>query len=115
MEVKSIVLWSIINGKRHRLLEDKYVTPQALEPLVKEIFPGILYFTPTGLGDVIHECVKPVLRKEFEELVGTNGEELSLADKKQIKFTLPCNGNEWSKSKKMWQSKLHQKLELKTA
>ena len=67
------------------------------------MFPGIIYYSLTGFGQVMQDCVRPAARKLFGNLEGIPAEEVS-KELTEITPVLPVNGYEWCESAE-WQAK----------
>ncbi|OGY63945.1 MAG: hypothetical protein A3I89_00610 [Candidatus Harrisonbacteria bacterium RIFCSPLOWO2_02_FULL_41_11] len=109
MKVKTAVLWWLVNNKEHESLTDKDKTIEALMPLVEALFPGINYYSITGFSQVMRDCVIPVLKKRFSELLTTPAEAIKPKATTEIAKVLPSKGYEWQESTK-WRSKFEKIL-----
>lgn len=109
MNVKKAIIWSLVNNEPHRSLTDEEKKISGMMPLVEGLFPGINYFSITGFHEVMHECVLPVLRKRFPELVSTPAEDVAPDVTVEVAEALPSKGYEWQDSQR-WKSKFKKLL-----
>ena len=103
-------VWSVINGDNHPALAEDERTIAGYMPLVKELFPGINYFSITGFGQVMNEYVQPVLSKLFPDLVGKPADEISRGRTVNVEAFLPSKGYEHLDNPK-WKKQLEALLE----
>ena len=103
MEIKTTLLWSLINDKTHGSLEEKERTIEGVMPLIKALFPGINYYSITGFNQVMCACVLPVLKKRYPELLTTPEEKITPGAMTEVATVLPSKGYEWQDSTE-WQS-----------
>ncbi len=109
MNVRTVALWSLINGKAHASLGKKERTVEAFMPLVNELFPGINYYSISGFGEVMRDCVIPVLKKRHGELLNVPSERVDPGAMTEVVPVLPSNGYEWQDSV-VWRRKLERIL-----
>lgn len=102
MRVRTAVLWWLLNDKEHPSLKAKDKTIGAVEPLVHALFPGINYYSVTGFCQVMRECVMPVLKKRYPELLTIPEEKVRPRAMTEIAMMLPSKGYEWQKSSRWW-------------
>lgn len=103
-EVSSTLLWSIIHGEQHPQI------PQTLKisdlmPLVEALFPGINYYSTSGFFQVMNQCLIPVLRKRYPELIEADVDEVPNTII-SIGPALASNGYEWQTSQE-WREKFN--------
>lgn len=109
MKCKTAVLWWLINNKEHNQLKKRDKTIEALMPLVEALFPGIDYYSMSGFGEVMRECVIPALKKRFPELLTTPAEKIKPRTRMEVAVMLPSKGYEWQDNPK-WRSKFKKLL-----
>lgn len=109
MKIRTAVLWWLVNDKEHESLKEKDKTIEALMPLVEALFHGINYYSITGFSQVMRDCVMPVLKKRYPELLTTPAEEVRPRAMTEVATVLPSKGYEWQDSTK-WQSKFQKLL-----
>jgi hypothetical protein len=103
-------VWSAINGVNHPALGEYEKTIAGYTPLVKELFPGIAYFSRTGFGQVMRDYVQPVLSKLFPDLIGKPATEVSRNRTVTVEAFLPSKGYEYLDNPQ-WKQKLETLLE----
>lgn len=104
MKFKKALVWSCITGQPHPSLNKKERTIEGVMPLVEELFPGIDYYSISGFSQVMNDCVIPVLKKQFPELLTTPAKAIKPGATIEIAKVLPSKGYEWQDSSK-WKSK----------
>lgn len=105
MNIKKVVIWWLVTGVKGPALTDEDRRISSLIPLVSTLFPGINYYSVTGFGEVMKECVVPVLKKLFPELQsGPAGHVATSEEMVEISEFLPSNGYEWQDSEE-WKGK----------
>lgn len=109
MKCKTAVLWWLVNDREHETLKKNEKTIEALVPLVSALFPGINYYSITGFSQVMRDCVIPVLKKRFPELLTTPAEKIKPRAMTEVATVLPSKGYEWQDSAK-WRSKFEKLL-----
>jgi hypothetical protein len=105
VEYNEAQLWSAINGDNHPALSGDEKTITGYMPLVKELFPGINYYSITGFLQVMKDYVQPVLSKLFPDLGGKPAEEISRDRTINVETFLPSKGYEHLDNPK-WGKKL---------
>ena len=93
-----MVLWWFINNKEHSSLTVSDKKIESLMLLVSALFPGINYYSVTGFGQVMHECVIPAVKKKFPELAGQPEKSIAPSALTEITKFLPSKGYEWQES-----------------
>ena len=109
MKIRTALLWSIMNNEAHESLKNKEKTIAGSMPLVEALFPGINYYSITGFGQVMRDCLLPVLKKRYPELLTTPVDKVKPEETTDVVTALPSNGYEWKNSAK-WQSKFKKLL-----
>ena len=95
MQVKTAVLWWLINNRVHQSLENEEKTIKSLIPLVEELFPGIMFLNESSFQSLMLEYTVPVLQKRYPELLTTPMEDIGPTDMTEVTSFLPSNGFEW--------------------
>ena len=111
MRFKKLVIWWLVTGREHPLLNKNEKTIESLVPLVQAVLPGVNYYSMTGFSQVMKQCVMPVLKKCFPELATVSEEEIAReadAEVEVIAF-LPSKGYEWQDSDD-WQTEFEKRL-----
>ena len=98
MQCKTAVLWWIVNETEHPSLNEDDRRISALIPLVAALFPGINYYSISGFSQVMRECVGPVLKKRFPELIGATAASIASDATREVDVALPSQGYEWQDS-----------------
>jgi hypothetical protein len=107
---KKLLVWYLISGgKNHPLLTEKDKQIIATMPIVATLFPGIDYYSMSGFGQVLQECVIPALKKLFPELVSVPGKDITIEEMVEIGEFIPSKGYEWQNSPK-WKEKFEKRL-----
>src|SRR3989338_1926397 len=109
MKFKKALVWSCMTGEPHPSLNKKEQTIEGVMPLVEALFPGVNYYSITGFGQVMRECVIPALKKRFPELLTTPAEKIKPTAMTEVAAVLPSKGYEWQGSTK-WRSKFEKFL-----
>ena len=109
MKCKIVVIWWLVNDKKHDALKDKDKSIDALIPLVSALFPGINYYSVTGFTQVMRDCVIPALKKQFPQLLGIPASEIGSRTMVNIAEVLRSKGYELQNSPR-WQSKFKRLL-----
>ncbi len=109
MKFKKTLIWSCVTGKEHPLLGKKERTIEGVMPLVDALFPGVNYYSITGFGQVMRECVVPTLKKLFHDLESLSTDDIKAREMVKVVQFLPSKGYEWQNSAK-WRSKFEKIL-----
>jgi hypothetical protein len=109
MKVSRALIWSIIHNKKHPLMEKKYAQIIGLMPLVTKLFPGINFYSISGFGQVMEECVVPALKKRFPDVQAMSEGEIKTTAKVLVTEFLPSKGYEWQTSKR-WRTRFNKLL-----
>ena len=109
MKFKKALIWSCMTDKLHPSLNKKEQTIEGVMPLVEALFPGVNYYSITGFGQVMHECVIPALKKRFPELLTTPAEKIEPTAMTEVTAVLPSKGYEWQDSTE-WRTELEKYL-----
>lgn len=109
MKIRTAVLWWLVNDKEHESLKEKDRTIESLMPLVSALFPGIDYYSITGFSQVMRDCVIPVLKKRYPELLTMPAEKVKPTSRTEVVVALPSKGYEWQDSAK-WRAKFEKLL-----
>lgn len=110
MQIRTVIIWSLINEKSHDSIDDEEMVIKALMPLVSALFPGINYYSVTGFALVMAECVIPALEKKHPKLIGMSGKDMDPKAMTEITEILPSKGYEWQNSPE-WKAKFKSILE----
>ena len=98
MKFRKALVWSIATENQHPSLTDEEKTIEGVMPLVQALFPGMNYFSITGFGQVMVQCLIPALRKQFPELGSVSADDIKSADEVEVQQLLPSEGYEWQDS-----------------
>ena len=109
MRFKKTLVWSCTTGQPHPSLNKKEQTIEGVMPLVEALFPGVNYYSITGFGQVMKECVVPALKKLFPELQFLPAEDIKDGEEVEVAQFLPSKGYEWQDSSE-WQTKFKKLL-----
>lgn len=109
MKFKKALIWSCVSGQPHPSLNKKERTFGGITPLVEVMFPGMSYYSISGLGQVMQECVVPVLKKRFPQLKSLSAKDIKTAERLEVTQFLPSDGYEWQDSEK-WKTKFKKLL-----
>lgn len=109
LQFKKALIWYCITGNQHPALKPKERTIKSIEPLVETLFPGANYYSMTGFGQVMRECVVPALKKRFPEMESLSAAAIKAMEKVEVGEFLPSKGCEWQNSSR-WQSKFKKLL-----
>ncbi len=72
--------------------------------LAVALFPGIDFYSLSGLHQVVSDLITPVLKKIFPELINDSGENIKKSHLLEVSVFLPSKGYEWQDSIR-WQKK----------
>jgi hypothetical protein len=106
--IREALIWSIANNDHHSDLTDEEKQIVGVEVVAKILFPGINYYSLTGFGAVFLECVQPLVRKLFPDLVGKAEMEVLGTSMVEVASFLPCDGYRDN----AWIAKFNEKLEV---
>ncbi|MEK7554506.1 MAG: hypothetical protein AAB518_00780 [Patescibacteria group bacterium] len=109
MKFKKALVWSCIAGQPHPTLNEEEQTINGFMPLVDTLFPGVNYYSVTGFGQVMKECVVPVLKKRFPHLKSLSAEDIESGELVEVTKFLPSKGYEWKESMR-WKAKFKKLL-----
>ena len=77
--------------------------------MVSALFPGINYYSMTGFGQVMRDCVTPALKKLFPELEGAEGDAFDADELVEVEEFQPSEGYEWQDSSE-WREEFEKRL-----
>ena len=112
MKFKKLLVWSLINGRPHRLFTSEEKRPRTAEGIVSALFPGIDYPSKGDFQVVLQHCAVPVLKKLFSELKSVPEDDITAEMTVDITEFLPSNKYEWKGSLR-WRAKLKKLLATK--
>ena len=105
MKFRKALVWSLVTGEEHPSLTEKERTIEGVIPLVQALFPGVNYYSITGFGQVMRECVAPVLEKRFHQMKSLSAADIKAGERVEVAKFLPSNGYEWQDSAQ-WRARL---------
>ena len=91
-EYNEAQVWSAIQSTNHPHLEWDEKTIAGYMPLVSELFPGIIYHSMTGFGQVMKDYVQPALSKLFPDLAKKKAHQVDRDRAVDVKSFLPSEG-----------------------
>lgn len=93
--VSLALVWSIINSQNHPLLSSLSIND--VEPLVHRLFPGINFYSISGFNQLSIDCLVPVLKKRYPELINVSADEVKdvIIPIESIDTALASDGYEW--------------------
>ena len=103
MKFKKALIWSCFAGRPHPSLNKEEQTIEGVMPLVNALFPGVNYYSIFGFGQMMRECVIPVLKKLFPDLESLSAENVKAEEMEEVTQFLPSRGYEWQNSAE-WQA-----------
>ena len=112
MKFKKALVWSLVNNKPHRLLNEEEKKIAGSMGIVSTLFPGIDYYSISGFQEVLHQCVIPALKKLFPELQSTPEEDITAEMTIEIAGFLPSKKYEWQNSLR-WRARFKKLLAAK--
>lgn len=95
MQIKRILIWSLINNEFHPALTAEEKQILAFMPIIKALFPGINYYSTSGFYAVRNNYVVKVLKKVFPEIENQAHDEISKEETLELKEFLPSEGYQW--------------------
>ena len=113
-EYNEAVLWSIINSEDHPHLSEDERKISGCMPLIKELFPGINYYSITGFAQVMRDYVQPVLSKLFPDIAKKKAHQIDRDRAYNIEAFLPSEGYEHANDP-AWGKKLDELLSTQTS
>jgi len=93
-EYNEAQIWSAIHGENHPHIPTDKRTIKDYIPIVKELFPGINYFSITGFSQVMINYVQPTLSKLFPDIAKKKAHQVDSDRTVRIDSFLPCKGYE---------------------
>lgn len=110
MQVKTAVVWWLVNGEDHPTLSMSDKNGEGLAPLISAMFPGINYYSISGLSKVLRELVIPALRARHAEVGRLATREVRASDMVEVAEVLPCDGYQWQ-TDRAWMLQFKQAIE----
>lgn len=110
MRCKVVVLWCIVNEKRHPLFPQDEKFGEIVLRLIDALFPGIDYFMgPLGFSELVLTIFMPTMKRRYADLLVTPGEAIDGDSIVDVKEMLPCRGYQWQDDPS-WQRLFQDKL-----
>ena len=103
------MVWTATKGECHPSLTEEQQRIEAYIPLVSNLFPGINYYSTTGFWQVMRDCVKPALEKQFPQYLKGPAENISGEVMVEVQEFLPSRGHEWE-DEPSWRTEFHRRL-----
>jgi hypothetical protein len=96
MKIKTIILWSLINSRRHPKLDKNDLRTDNLKSLALALFPGATW---TEFGSTLTQLLsvaQTVLWEQYKRLKSADPHSINPNEEIEIAPFLPSNGLEWT-------------------